>query len=68
MNEPLDIAKFQQINEENIKAGKEVDEIRLKLDGEYGSASDIAILSFSPKETTHGQPTFLSFLRKISRN
>lgn len=64
VNEPLDIAKFQQINEENIKAGKEVDEIRLKLDGEYGSASDIAILSFSPKETTHGQPTFLSFLRK----
>ena len=47
MNGNIDIAKFQQIRAEKVKAGKEVESIKLKLDGEYGSASDIAILSFS---------------------
>jgi len=64
MNGNIDIAKFQQIRAEKVKAGKEVESIKLKLDGEYGSASDIAILSFSPKEVPHGNNSFLFMLRK----
>lgn len=64
MNEPLDIAKLQQIRSENIKAGKEMESIKLKLDDDYGSASDIAILSYSPKEVSHGNRSFLFSLRK----
>ncbi|MBR6927894.1 MAG: DEAD/DEAH box helicase [Methanobrevibacter sp.] len=64
MNEPLDIAKLQQIRSENLKAGKEMESIKLKLDNDYGSASDIAILSYSPKEVSHGNRSFLFSLRK----
>ena len=64
MNGKLDIAKLQQIRSDNIKAGKEVDKIKLKLDSEYGSASDIAILSYSPKELQYGNRSFLHYLRK----
>lgn len=38
--------------------------ITLKLDEEYGSASDIAILSYSPKEMKGSNPTFNFYLRK----
>ena len=64
VNGEVNIAKLQQIKAENIKAGKEMKKITLKLDGDYGSASDIALLSFSPKEIQHGKRTFLYFLRK----
>ena len=64
VNGKVDIAKLQQIKEENLKAGKEMDKISLKLDSDYGSASDIAILSFSPKERQRGNRSFLYFLRK----
>ena len=59
----INIANFQKIKQENIKKGKEMESITLKLDSEYGSASDIAILSFSPKEINHGKRTFLFNLR-----
>ena len=64
MNHKLDIARLQQIRSENLKAGKEMDKIKLTLDSQYGSASDIAILSFSPKELQFGNRSFLFYLRK----
>ena len=60
----LSIAELQRAKNEKIKQGKSLDKIKLKLDSEYGSASDIAILSYSPKEMSSGNPTFLYFLRK----
>ena len=64
VNGEISIAQLQQIKAENLKAGKEMKKITLKLDSDYGSASDIAVLSFSPKEIQHGKRTFLYFLRK----
>ena len=64
VNGNVDIAKLQQIKNENLKAGREMDKIRLKLDVDYGSASDIALLSYSPKEVRNGNRSFLFFLRK----
>ncbi|WP_406535055.1 UvrD-helicase domain-containing protein [Methanobrevibacter sp.] len=64
VNGAIDIARLQQIKSENLKAGKEIDKITLKLDSDYGSASDIALLSYSPKEIRHGKRSFLYFLRK----
>ena len=64
VNGTVDIAKLQQIRSENLKAGKEMDKITLKLDSDYGTASDIAILSYSPKEMQYGNRSFLHYLRK----
>ena len=64
INGAIDIARLQQIKEENIKAGREIESITLKLDSDYGSASDIAILSYSPKESHYGNRSFLHYLRK----
>ena len=64
VNGAIDIARLQQIKSENLKAGKEMDKITLKLDSDYGSASDIAILSYSPREIQYGKRSFLYFLRK----
>jgi len=60
----VNIANLQKLRSENLKKGKEVKNITLKLDSEYGSASDIAILSYSPKEISYGNRTFLYQLRK----
>ena len=54
---------LNEINE-NIKKSKNLDKITLKLDEKYGSASDIAILSYSPKEMKGSTPTFNYYLRK----
>ena len=67
VNGEISIARLQQIKNENLKAGKEIPKIRLTLDSEYGSASDIAILSYSPKEIAFGNRTFLYNLRKNLR-
>ena len=64
MRGAIDIAKLQRLKSENLALGKQMDNIKLKLDGEYGSASDIAVLSFSPKEVQHGNRSFLFYLRK----
>ena len=64
MNGAIDIAKLQELKRKNIQEGKKIEKIKLKMDMEYGSASDIAILSFSPKETQFGNRTFLFNLRK----
>ncbi|MEE1335682.1 DEAD/DEAH box helicase [Methanobrevibacter sp.] len=64
LNGKIDIAKFQQINEERERQGKHIDRLTLKLDSEYGSASDIAILSYSPKEKQFGNNSLLYYLRR----
>jgi DNA helicase-2/ATP-dependent DNA helicase PcrA len=60
----IDIAKLQQINAQREKEGKKIERITLKLDSEYGSASDIAVLSYSPKERQFGANSLLYYLRK----
>lgn len=68
MNGNIDVAKMQQIRQENIRKGKKVEKIKLKLDPEHVSASDIAILSYSPKERQYSTRSFLHHLRKNLRN
>ena len=63
----ISLAELQKLRMEKERAGKSLDKIKLKLDGELGSASDIAVLSYSPKEMNNGNPTFLYYLRKNLR-
>ena len=64
VNGNINIAQLQKIKQESIKAGRKEEKIKIKLDGDYGSASDIAILSYSPKEMQYGNRSFLHHLRK----
>ena len=64
VNGAINIANLQKIKQESVKAGKKEEKIKLKLDSNYGSASDIAILSYSPKEMQYGNRSFLHHLRK----
>ena len=64
VNGTINIANLQKIKQESVKAGKKEEKIKLKLDSDYGSASDIAILSYSPKEMQYGNRSFLHHLRK----
>lgn len=71
VNGNISIAELQKIKQKNIQEGRKIEKIKLALDGEYGSPSDIAILSYSPKEVKNGPNSFLYNLRKIlkrSRN
>lgn len=67
VNGKVNIAQLQEIKRQNLKKGKEMDKIRIELDNDYGSASDIAVLSFSPKESQYGNKSFLHNLRKNLR-
>ncbi len=53
-----------QQNLYKTKKTKKVEKIKLFLDNKYGSASDIAVLTYSPKEINHGTYMFPYFLRK----
>ena len=64
VNGKIDIAEFQKLNAQKEKEGKSIERITLKMDSEYGSASDIAVLSYSPKENQFGSRSFLYHLRK----
>lgn len=64
VNGQISVAELQKLKEKNIQEGKKIERIKLKLDEEYGSASDIAILSYSPKEIRNGPNSFLYNLRK----
>lgn len=64
LNGNFSIAEFQKIASEKSRQKKEIDKITLKLDSEYGSASDIALLSYSPKEIKNGNKLFIYNLRK----
>ncbi len=57
---------YDKINVGNVtkENTKNLDKITLKLDENYGSASDIAILSYSPKEMRGSTQTFNFYLRK----
>ena len=60
----INIAQLQQLRAKKEQEGRKIKKIKLKLDKEYGSASDIAILSYSPKEKQYGSRSFLFYLRK----
>lgn len=64
VNGAINIANLQKIKKESIQAGKKEEKIKIALDMDYGSASDIAILSYSPKETQFGNRSFLHHLRR----
>lgn len=59
-NNPL----AQKTLDDNNKKPRKVEKIKLKLDENYGSASDIAVLTYSPKEINHGSYMFPYYLRK----
>lgn len=63
-NDSINPDDLRQIRMESIESGKNQENIKLKLDSDYGSASDIAILSYSPKERQYGNRSFLHHLRK----
>lgn len=64
VNGDIDIARLQQLNAEREREGKHIERLTLKLDSESGSASDIAILSYSPKEKQFGNNSLLYYLRR----
>ena len=64
VNGNISIAELQKIRQQKIREGKNIEKIKLTLDSEHGSASDLAILSYSPKEKSKGSKSFLHYLRK----
>ncbi len=68
MNGNINIAQLHQQRQKNIQEGKKMEKIKLQLDTEHGSASDIAILSYSPKERQYSARSFLHHLRKNLKN
>ncbi|WP_407376243.1 UvrD-helicase domain-containing protein [Methanobrevibacter sp.] len=64
INNNRNIQSLKQIKQKNIQESRKLDKIKLKLDSEYGSASDMAILSYSPKERQYSSKSFLHHLRK----
>ena len=68
VNDDLDIAKLQELKRRNIKKGNDVKTITLELDETYGSSADLAILSYSPKESQFRGRSFLHHLRKNLKN
>jgi DNA helicase-2/ATP-dependent DNA helicase PcrA len=60
----IDIGHLQMLNQERARQGKKIDKITLQLNEEHGSPSDIAILSYSPKEKQYGGNSFLYYLRR----
>ncbi len=63
INNARNVEQLYEIRRSNVDEGKKLDKITLNLDSEYGSASDVAILSFSPKESQYGNRAFLHYLR-----
>ena len=57
-------SNFLNTKKEDIKKAKGKNLISLKLDEEYGSPSDISILTYSPKEVIKSSYTFNYYLRK----
>lgn len=64
LNDNSNLNEITKQKQENAKESKNLEKITLKLDGDYGSASDIAILSYSPKEMRGSSQTFNFYLRK----
>lgn len=53
----------KRIKQESMRKAKSIDKITIKLDENEGSASDIALLTYSPKESKSGTPTLNGYLR-----
>ena len=62
LNSDYDASKKLAKKNEHIKKGKTVETIKLKLDENKGSASDIAVLMYSPKESKWKKKLFPYFL------
>lgn len=56
--------KMLDIRKDNFEKVKEYDEIVLRLDPENGSSSDIAFLTYSPKESISGNRMLPGLLKK----
>lgn len=64
----VELPVYRIIKKGEIIENKNDLKIKLELDKEHGSASDIAVLSFSPKEVNHGTYLFPYYLRNELEN
>ncbi|ALT68733.1 ATP-dependent helicase [Methanobrevibacter millerae] len=55
--------ELKQLKKDSAEKAKDIDNISIKLDEEEGSASDMALLTFSPKEMKSGTHTLNGHLR-----
>ena len=55
--------ELKQLKKDSAEKAKDIDNISIKLDEEEGSASDMALLTFSPKEMKSGNHTLNGLLR-----
>ena len=55
--------EIKQLKQDSARKAKGIDNITIKLDEEEGSASDIAVLTYSPKEMSHGSHTLNGHIR-----
>ena len=63
-NGEVELKVEKVIKKDETKEKENVEKIVLKLDEKKGSPSDIAVLSYSPKEINHGKKLFPFYLRK----
>ncbi len=60
--------EIKQLKQESSRKARGLEKIKIRLDEDNGSASDIALLTYSPKESKSGTPTLNAYLRdKLSR-
>ena len=55
--------ELKQLKKDSVEKARDIDNISIKLDEEEGSASDMALLTFSPKEMKSGNHTLNGHLR-----
>ena len=55
--------ELKQLKKDSAEKARDIDNISIKLDEEEGSASDMALLTFSPKEMKSGNHTLNGHLR-----
>lgn len=64
INKETDLNEINKIKKRDNQKAKKEKRIKLKLDSNFGSAADIAVLCYSPKEMRNGTHTFNYYLRK----
>ena len=55
--------ELKEIKQESARKALDIENINIKLDDEEGSASDMAVLTYSPKEMKSGNHTLNGYLR-----
>ena len=55
--------ELKQLKKDSVEKARDIDNISIKLDEEEGSASDMALLTYSPKEMKSGTHTLNGHLR-----